>query len=35
MVLTEISSEFLLGDGVGVGKGGEIRLPPRLNYSSQ
>jgi hypothetical protein len=29
------SSEFLPGDGVGVGMGGEIRLPPRLSCSSQ
>jgi hypothetical protein len=35
MVLAEIVSEFLLGNSVGVGMGGEIRLPPRLGYSSQ
>jgi hypothetical protein len=31
----EIVSEFLLGDSVGVGVGGEVGLPPRLSYSSQ
>ena len=35
MVLTKIVSEFLLGDSVGVGTGGEIGLPPRLSCSSQ
>jgi hypothetical protein len=35
MVLAEIASEFLPGDSVGVGMGGEIRLPPRLGCSSQ
>jgi hypothetical protein len=35
MVLTETISEFFPGDGVGVGMGGEIRLPPGLGYSSQ
>jgi hypothetical protein len=35
MVLAEIVSELFLGDGVGVGMGGEIRLPPRLGCSSQ
>jgi hypothetical protein len=35
MVLTEAISEFFLGDGVGVGMGGEIRLPPGLGCSSQ
>jgi hypothetical protein len=35
MVLTEIVSEFLPGDSVGVGMGGEVGLPPRLSYSSQ
>jgi hypothetical protein len=30
MVLAEIVSEFLPGDGVRVGMGGEIGLPPRL-----
>jgi hypothetical protein len=35
MVLTEAISEFFPGDGVGVGMGGEIRLPPRLSFSSQ
>jgi hypothetical protein len=35
MVLTKATSEFFLGDGVGVGMGGEIRLPPRLGCSSQ
>jgi hypothetical protein len=31
MILTEIISEFLPGDGVGVGVGGEVGLPPRLS----
>jgi hypothetical protein len=35
MVLAEIVSEFLPGDSVGVGMGGEIGLPPRLGCSSQ
>jgi hypothetical protein len=35
MVLTEAISEFFPGDGVGVGMGGEIGLPPRLGCSSQ
>jgi hypothetical protein len=35
MVLTEAISEFFPGDGIGVGMGGEIRLPPRLSCSSQ
>jgi hypothetical protein len=35
MVLTEATSKFFAGDGVGVGMGGEIRLPPRLSCSSQ
>jgi hypothetical protein len=35
MVLTEIVSEFLLGDNVGVGMDGEKGLPPRLSCSSQ
>jgi hypothetical protein len=35
MVLSEIASELFLGDGVGVGMGGEIRLPPGLSCSSQ
>jgi hypothetical protein len=35
MVLTKIVSEFLPGDSVGVGMGGEVRLPPRLSCSSQ
>jgi hypothetical protein len=35
MVLMEAISEFFLGDGVGVGMGGEIRLPLRLDCSSQ
>jgi hypothetical protein len=35
MILTEIVSEFLLGDSVGVGMGGEVGLPPRLSCSSQ
>jgi hypothetical protein len=35
MVLTEIVSEFLPGNSVGVGVGGEIRLPPKLGCSSQ
>jgi hypothetical protein len=28
MVLTKATSELFLGDGVGVGMGGEVRLPP-------
>jgi hypothetical protein len=35
MVLAEIVSEFLPGNSVGVGMGGEIGLPPRLGCSSQ
>jgi hypothetical protein len=35
MVLTEAISEFFLGDGVGVGMGGEVRLSPILGCSSQ
>jgi hypothetical protein len=35
MVLMEAISEFFPGDGVGVGMGGEVRLPPRLGCSSQ
>jgi hypothetical protein len=35
MVLAENVSEFLPGDGVGVGVGGEVGLPPRLSCSSQ
>jgi hypothetical protein len=35
MILTKVISEFFLGDGVGVGMGGEIGLPPRLSCSSQ
>jgi hypothetical protein len=35
MVLTEIVSEFFPGNGVGVGMGGEVGLPPRLGCSSQ
>jgi hypothetical protein len=35
MVLVEIVSEFHPSDGVGVGVGGEIGLPPRLSCSSQ
>jgi hypothetical protein len=35
MELTEVISEFFLGDSVGVGMGGEIGLPPRLSCSSQ
>ena len=35
MVLTEAISEFFPGDGVGVGMGGELGLPPRLGCSSQ
>jgi hypothetical protein len=35
MVLTEAISEFFPRDGVGVGMGGEIGLPPRLRCSSQ
>jgi hypothetical protein len=35
MVLTKATSELFLGDGVRVGIGGEIRLPPGLSCSSQ
>jgi hypothetical protein len=35
MVLMEVVSEFFPGDGVGVGMGGEIGLPPRLSCSPQ
>jgi hypothetical protein len=35
MVLMEAISKFFRGDGVGVGMGGEIGLPPRLSCSSQ
>jgi hypothetical protein len=35
MVLTKATSELFPGDGVGVGMGGQIRLPPRLSCSSQ
>jgi hypothetical protein len=35
MVLTEAIFEFFPGDGVEVGMGGEIGLPPRLSRSSQ
>jgi hypothetical protein len=35
MVLTEIVSEFLPSDSVGVGVGGEVGLPPRLSCSPQ
>jgi hypothetical protein len=35
MVLTKASSELFLGDGVGVGMGDKIRLPPGLSCSSQ
>jgi hypothetical protein len=35
MILTEIISKFLPSDGVGVGVGGEVGLPPRLRYSPQ
>jgi hypothetical protein len=35
MVLTKATSELFPGDGVGVGMGGEIRLPPKLSCSSQ
>jgi hypothetical protein len=35
MVLTEAISEFFLGDGIRVGMGGEIGLPPKLGCSSQ
>jgi hypothetical protein len=31
----EAISEFFPGDGIGVGMGGEIGLPPRLSCSSQ
>jgi hypothetical protein len=33
MVLTEIIREFLPGDGVGIGVGGEVGLPPRQSCS--
>jgi hypothetical protein len=33
MILTKIISEFLPGDGVGVGVGGEVGFPPRLGCS--
>jgi hypothetical protein len=35
MILTEIISEFLPSDGVGVGMGGEVGVPPRLSCSPQ
>jgi hypothetical protein len=35
MILTEIVSEFLSSDSVGVGVGGEVGLPPRLSCSPQ
>jgi hypothetical protein len=35
MVLTKAIFEFFPGDGVGVGMGGKIGLPPRLSCSSQ
>jgi hypothetical protein len=35
MILTEIISEFLPSDGVGVGVGGEVGLPLRLSCSPQ
>jgi hypothetical protein len=35
MVLTKATSELFPGDGVRVGMGGEIRLPPGLGCSSQ
>jgi hypothetical protein len=35
MILTKVISEFFLGDGVGVGMGGEIGLSPGLSCSSQ
>ena len=35
MILTKIISEFLPGDGVGIGVGGEVGLPPRLSCSPQ
>jgi hypothetical protein len=35
MILTEIISEFLPSDGVGVGVGGEVGLSPRLSCSPQ
>ena len=35
MVLTKATSELFPGNGVRVGMGGEIGLPPRLGYSSQ
>jgi hypothetical protein len=35
MVLTKTTSKLFSGDGVRVGMGGEIRLPPGLSCSSQ
>jgi hypothetical protein len=35
MILTEIISEILPSDGVGVGVGGEVGLPPGLSCSPQ
>jgi hypothetical protein len=35
MVLTEAIYDLFPGDGIGVGMGAEIRLPPRLSCSSQ
>jgi hypothetical protein len=35
MILKEIISEFLPSDGVGVGVGGEVGLPPRLSCSPE
>jgi hypothetical protein len=35
MVLMKATSELFSGDGVGVGMGGEIGLPPMLGRSSQ
>jgi hypothetical protein len=35
MILMKVISEFLPGDGVGVGMGGEGGLPPRLGCSPQ
>jgi hypothetical protein len=29
----EVVPKFLLGDGIKVGMGGEVRLPPRLCFS--
>jgi hypothetical protein len=33
--MTKVISKFFPGDGVGVGMGGEVRLPLKLGWSSQ